>query len=450
MWEYLFFHFPIGETTFLCDVKRVPPATILSIDLETQKYLSKTYSNKFRKKDNLLDGKKALEYAYKVCKTHIPKYFSKSNINLCALTSGWDCRTNLSFCPTDIKVETYTYGKENCRDIKEAKQAAKKLNIPHHTISFEDEFIKSLKSLMFDTIYLSSGLEHLSRAILLYIYDKLTNHGQKYPIFISGILWDGEFRGHAGPAVISEDMASIFRTGDKKINEEYWRNIIGRDFRSFKQHIKEKINEIEMNYGNLQDPAALLSYEIYELAPKYYAGEMSIAKHFTNLRIPALDKHIIDLSFSIKFSTLSFSEYQLNYKRGSRDEKILQSYLIVTNGGNLQNIAIGGTSPRSIFINRLAGEVLKNKNLILEEIRNKILFKKHIKCEDWDTWINETYWDFVIDLIFSNDSRIHKYINVSESSKNEFKYNTDLLVKFLTIEILIRLIENKWLQFWKK
>ncbi|MFX0198609.1 MAG: hypothetical protein ACFFCW_21010 [Candidatus Hodarchaeota archaeon] len=99
-------------------------------------------------------------------------------------------------------------------------------------------------------------------------------------------------------------------------------------------------------YGKLSEPESYLSYMLYEVSPKYFAGELAIAKHFTTLRIPAWDKDIIALSYSMENSTLSFSQFLPHYKRGSTEEMILQAYLISKNGGILREISVYGVPPK--------------------------------------------------------------------------------------------------------
>jgi len=444
MWEYFFFHYPIGQTTFLENVKRMPPASVLEINIESGKYFTSEYANKFHKKKHILKGEEALEYAYTVFKNRIPKYFTGANNIACALTSGWDCRTNLSFCPNKNSLTTYTYGGSGCKDLIEASKTAQAMNINHKKILFDKRLEAKLQSLMFDTIYLSSGLEHITRATLLYVYKILTNNGKEHPLVISGIFWDGQFRGHAGPAVISPDMASMFSTGEKRINEEFWKECMGDHYASFKKHILKIIDNLEKEYGKLSEPESFLSYQIYELAPKYYAGELSIAKHFTTLRIPAWDTDILDLSYSIEHSTLSFSEYLSDHKRGSRDEMILQSYLITRNGGVLQDIAVGGVPPKTILKGENIYRFIRIKNLLPIVILNRVLRRKTAPLEDWKKWLDNNLKEIISQLIFSEKSQVKKYINPEYIDSLKTEPSHDYIAKLITVEIILKLLNNNW------
>ena len=445
MWEYLFFHYPIGQTTFIENVKRMPPASVLEIDIETGESNNTEYASKFHKKKDLLKGEKALEHAYEVFKDRIPKYFSGSDEIACALTSGWDCRTNLSFCPNPDSVLTYTYGSPGCGDLVEAPKTAKIMAIKHQKIIFDKKFEEKLTSLMFDTIYLSSGMEHITRATLLHVYKKLTDTSEKFPLIISGMFLDGQFRGHGGSALISLDMARMFSTGKKTINEDYWKKIMEDQYDAFKKHIMQVLDKIEKDYGKLSDPETFLSYQLYELAPKYYSGELSIAKHFTTLRVPAWDNDISDLSYSIEYSTLSFSEYQMNYKSKSRKEMILQSYLISKNGGPLTNIPVHGVPPKIVLKGDILYNIIRTKNLLPKVIKKKIQRQKSFPQEDWKKWITDNLKNDIAQLIYDDNSMINKYINPKHVISKRINTTDNLIAKFTTIEIILKLLNNKWI-----
>jgi len=451
--EYLFFYYPIGQTTFLENVKRMPPASILEINLNPGEYKISEYAPKFQKKEKLLKGKKSLEHAYSVCKDRIPKYFTGTDEIACALTSGWDSRTNLSFCPNLNSITSYTYGVPGCKDLIQASKTAKALNIKHQEIIFDKKFVEKLPTLMMETIYLSSGLERITRSSLLHIYKVLTDSSNKYPVILSGIFWDGQFRGHAGPAVISPDMIRLFSTGEKSINEEYWKEYLGNNYKSFKKHILKIIDNLEKNYGKLSLPESLLSYQIYELAPKHYAGELSVARHFTTVRVPAWDNDIVDLSYSIEHSALSYSEYQPHHKRGSREETLLQSYLLLKNGGALSEIPVGGVPPKIVQKGTFIYHLIRIKNLLPGAIKSRIFKIKFSPQEDWRNWLNTTHREFIDNLIFSEDSRVRKYIDNSFLEKIRETRDIDSVGKsaigmIATVEIILRLIENKWERYW--
>jgi asparagine synthetase B (glutamine-hydrolysing) len=440
LWEYLFFNFPVGQTTFFENVKRMPPASVLEIDIESGEYLFHEYAAKFRKKKHLLEGKEALEYAYSVFRNRMPKYFAGANEIVCALTAGWDGRTNLSFCPNINSVVAYTYGVPGCLDLVDASKTAQSLNIRHCKILFDRNFEAELPSLMFDTIYLSSGLERITRSSLLYAYRNLTASGKKFPLVISGISLDMQFRGHVHvPALTSWDMARIFYTGEKSIDENLWKECMGDYYEPFRRHISKKIDNLEKEYGKLSEPESHLSYILYEVSPKHFAGELAIAKHFTTVRIPAWDNDIIDLSYSIRNSTLSFSQFLPHYRRGSMEEMILQAYLISKNAGALREIPVYGVPPQLFSKGKSVYHLARIKNLGPKRIVNTFLRRTYSPLEDWSKWLACILKEAIGQLIFAENSRIKDYVNPKCINSFENKLSDPIIPKLVTAEIILRL-----------
>lgn len=439
LWEYLFFNFTIGQTSFFKDVNRMPPANVLEIDIDSGKFLFHEYATKFRKKECLLEGKKAFEHAYNIFKNNVPKYFTGANTVALSLTSGWDSRTNLSFCENPNLLTLYTYGVPGCVDLVEASKIAHNLNIKHFKILFDKNFENELPSLMFDTIYLSSAHERISRSSLLYVYKKLTRNAQRFPLVISGWNLDGLFRGHfAFPPQISSGMVEIFSTGEKKINESFWENCLGTCYEPFERHILKKIDYLEKEYGKLSESSSRLSYILYEVSPKYFAGELSIAKYFTTLRVPGWDNELIELAFSIKDGTLSFSPYSGNHKWGSFEEIVLQAYLISRNGGPLREIPVRGIPPRMVSYGKGICDLIRIKNLAPKKIINTLLRRPYPPLGDWNKWLGKVLKDEIDKLLFVTDSRISNYFTPEFVNSLSNQFCSDRISKLVTVELILR------------
>jgi len=444
LWEYLFFHYPIGQTTFFENVYRMPPASVLEVDLNSGDFLISEYASKFQRKRHLLKGEKALEFAYGVFKDRVPKYFSGSDDIVCPLTGGWDSRTNLVFCPDINSIKLFTYGIPESWDLVESSKTVKLMGGRHQKILFDKDFEDKLPSIIIDAIYLSSGLERVRRSAIFYVYKSLADSGSEYPVLIEGLDYDGLFRGHnTDPAVKSHDIIRMFSTGDKSFNEIHWMDLIGDNYESFKKHVLEKIDFIEKNYGMLSSPDTHLSFVFYESSAKYWAGLVNIAKYFSTLRVPAWDEDIMDLSCSIEYSTLLFSNVLGEYKRGCWEETVLQAYLFVNEGGPLKDIAIRGVSPETILKGKIIYNFIRLKNLIPNAIKMRIL-RRSYSPENWDRWLNEIHIDFIDYLIFSEDSRIKKYFEDHVFDKLKENRDIELISKFSTVEIILRLMENSW------
>jgi len=438
LWEYLFFSIPIGQTTFFKNVKRMPPASVLEIDIESGQYSFLEYAVKFRKKKQLLEGKEALEYAYNVFRSVMPKYFTGASDIAFSLTCGWDTRTNLSFCPNLDHSIAYTYGVPECSDLVEASKTAQALNIKHQKILFDKHFEEKLPSLMFETIRISSGLERITRSTLLHVYRNLTDSGTKHPVVISGIDFDELFRGHLGRSFLMPDLQRTFSAGEKGINEDFWEDVMGVSYDPFRRHILKQIDNLERKYGKLSEPESHLSYVLYESAPNYFSGETAIAKHFTTLRVPGWDNDIIDLSYSIEYSTLSFSEFLPHHKRGSMEEMILQAYLISKNNRTLRNIPVYGVPPKIFSKGKIAYNLVRIKNLGPKRIKNILLNKSDIPLEDWNKWLNGVLKSIINKLVFSEDSMVKEYVHPEYLNSLKNRLSDPIIPKLVTAEIILK------------
>jgi asparagine synthetase B (glutamine-hydrolysing) len=233
LWEYLYFNYPTGGTTFLRGVYRVPAASIVEFSEESRECTIREYAPKFARKDDLIDGREALELAAGIFSERVPKYYEGADEVACALTGGWDGRTLLALAPHG-DITAYTYGVPGCHDLEGGSRTARALGIKHLGIPFDHEFTTDLPHHMLETVYVSSGLQGVLRATLLYAYRKLTRLGHRFPLTISGLSMDMQFRGHAcAPALISHDTVRHFETGDMTVRRDFWRHIIENGYPAF-------------------------------------------------------------------------------------------------------------------------------------------------------------------------------------------------------------------------
>jgi len=448
LWEYLFFNFPIGDTTILESVKRMPPASIIEYNHNSGKYYKFEYAKVFERKDNLLGGNEALELSSEIFANRIPKYFEGASEVACALTNGWDGRIVLALAP-NCDITAYTYGMPNCGDIKGAKKTAEILNIKHRVITFNEEFIRDLPNYMLETVFLSSGLEKVLRATLLYIYGKLTDYGKIFPLTTSGIALGGIFRGHMlSPEIISFDLASMFKGNKTDIRKGFWSSVFKTDYSLFEEYIMQKLKYLQNIFGDFKAPDHHLSYLIYFVFPKHFCGEMKIASNFTTLRVPSWDSEVIDLSYSIKQSALSFSEYS-GHVRGGRDEVLLQSYLLSKLSPRFAKIPVQNTRPDVA----LRGDVSYQFYRIIKGLRNRISYivfpkTRTVSLDEWDVWINNTHKEFIDGLIFSKDSEVRKYFKSEYLEKLKKNRTLQNIGKLASSEIILRLVKNNWKRFW--
>ena len=448
LYEFMYFNYPVGQTTVIKNVLRIPRASVLKYNLNTGHHLIHEYSQPFKRADKLIEGKEAIQKARSVFEDRIPKYLPLNTKIGLSLTGGLDTRTVLAYIMElgKNKIETYTYGIPGCYDLRMASSIASNLGIKHHQISFDNASISKLKNLIYETVYLSGGLERATRSTLSYVYRTLTNNGNDFPIVLTGIAGDHLFRDHIKslgniPSLISTDMAATIQNGTPSINKTFFKRVFGRNIESFEECIRDCLGRMEKAYGPIGHPEPYMSFLIYEVSPKYFAGELGLASNYTTLRSPYWDDDIISLAYEISLGTLGFSE-SLSQK-DKYLEVVLQANLIKTNK-DLSRLLIGRVPLTAFSVNN---KLLYNLFRILWRSPNKIVHyiknNQAIPLENWQNWVKFPLGP-EIDQILSGDSLISGYIIPDFIDESKIMGNEHWLGKLVTAEILLRLIENGW------
>jgi hypothetical protein len=302
---------------------------------------------------------------------------------------------------------------------------------------------------MLETVYLSSSIEKILRASMLFIYGDLTGQGRRFPLTTSGIALSGTFRGHMlAPEIVSADMAGLMERGEGEFRKDFWSSVFSENFPAFRDHIEGRLRELKEAFGDFCSTEHHLSYLTYQVYPMHFCGEMKIANNFTTVRVPGWDSEIIDLAYSIKQSALSFSE-RSRTRRGGRDEVMLQSYILDKLSPHFAKIPVANTRPDVV----LKGNVWYKLYRIHKAVKNRtsyILFPKTrtSPLDEWGKWVNETHMHFIDSLIFSEDSRIREHIDVDYLRNLKQRRVLLDIGKLATAEIVLRLMENNWRRFW--
>jgi len=448
LYDSLYLQYPVSDKTFLNNVYRLPAASVLKFERHTSKLSIVKYRKDFQQAPRLKTGKEALAYAYEVFDAQLPKYPPTDREWAIGLTAGFDARTVLAFT-VESEPLTYTYGIPGCSDITIASDAAKQLGLRHKTIPFDDTMDELFKDLMLDVVYLSGGLENSSRAELLYSYRAVTENATRFPMVASGIGLDSIFRGHLGPALVSSALAEHFlgkpEAGTPRILDD-----IVLDKQAFYVNCEAAIEYLKSRYGPLTQSLTHLLYFIYEAAPKYFGGEVSIARNFTTLRIPALNPHILELAFSIDKSALSFSNFLPTHTRDSFSEKELQAFLLrKASGERMGSLPVYDVPPNISRYGENAANMMQ-KWASLKRMISRVIFdtgkppalQQNLKL--YQTVARER----VRELLYSSDTLVSEYIDIPEFNVLVSSKHKHLFKVLLTTETIMRLIENRWRRFW--
>ncbi len=445
LWELLFFNYPVGGTTYVENVFKMPPASILEFDLNTSRQKIISYAEPFKRTSNPLKGVEAITEADSVFERRVPEYFDVAERATVSITGGFDSRTILSYAPLE-RIDTYTYGIEGSGDLKEGVEIASQAGLNHHSIEFGKDFLEELPDLMEYTIYLSGGMERVVRSTLPYVYRELTANGTRYPVIITGISGDHLFRDHIMgtgniPSLITPDMMAVFHTGNVDLDNDLYRKMFGERYPDYTRYITTALEQLTSRYGDLNTPEAFLSYLIYEVTPHYFAGEAEIAKNFGTFRSPFWDADIIQLSYDIEYSTLGFSK-SLPFKDKYR-ECLLQASIMQKNK-SLSHIPINGiplrfySADNKLYYN-LGRMILRTPG----KIKSMLSKSAHTAPEDWRRWF-EIVLEEKINNLITEESFITEYLDWKFIEEIKRSKDTHWLGKILTAELVLRLFNRGW------
>ena len=240
---------------------------------------------------------------------------------------------------------------------------------------------------------------------------------------------------------LSAGMCHFYRTGKAQVKKNDFNKIFKNNWDDFEKHIKEIFIKIRELYGDPLRPEAAMLFDNYEINPKYFGGELSIASNYLTIRLPYLDMDILKFAFNSEFSNLGLSPYIHEKKYLSFKNYIFQSKIICSN-----------PPFRKTYINGMPITLYaKGDNLLFKLSRLFIrgfayLKGEHIahnRLEDWENWsksvlINE------FDELLNDDSLILDYVDKEIISSAKESNDIHLINKLVTTEILLGLIKNRW------
>jgi hypothetical protein len=445
-YQMMFFNWPLWETTFLKGVHTVPSGSLLVYDAGARSTSVIRYAQPFKKREPLLKDDQALETAHSVFLERVPRYFEGGcGPILLGLSGGWDSRVILSLCPKELlsRVVAYTYGIKGCDDIEVASEIARAIGLRHEIIYFDEGFVSQLPELMAEAVFYSSGQQSAVRAAHVQVLKTMSRRFKNHPINVTGVTLDHSFRGSAHvPEVFSHGVHRAFTEGKPAIDETFFREVFHDDYSDFAAQAVAGVEAIIQRYGDLRSSECHLNYLTYTASPNFFRGHMKIANHFSIYRPPSWDDDLLDLSYQVECSRLTFSPYvgPVDYCRQAR----LHTYLLRLNP-DLARLQMAGYP---LWVWWKGGLAHKLYRLLVNGPRTIISGRARcaVPLTDWKAWLNTSARDMVFDLLFSRGSLIRNYVSSGFLEKlKQMGFNEPHWIgKLITSEIILRQIKAGW------
>jgi len=446
LYEILYFNHPVLDTTFLRDVKRMPPASVLTWDPADGHTILDTYASPFFRPGRLVEGYEGLELAHEVFGRAAADCFGEHAHTAVALTAGFDSRAALAYAPPPGETDmlAYTYGIPGSNDLIEGAAVSGRLGVNHLPIPFDAYFEEKLTELIYDTVRLSDGCERILRATLPHVFATL--YDQDRTVAVSGVSGDHLFRDHLRgsgnvPSLISREMMHYIQGGDDGLDTALHKQAFGPRHEAFVSHIRERLRAIDERHGDIREPEGYLRYLVYESGPKYFGGEAALAGTRLTYRTPYWDARVVTMAFTVAQGTLGFSE-----RLPVKDRFLecgLQGHLIRCSP-HYAGAPVKGASP-SVYaqsnrlLYRLERSLRRGPGWLVGLGRNR----SRPPLEDWDGWTANILADEIQHLL-GPEARLSTFLQPQALNSAINSGDLQWKGKLVTAEILLRLIENGW------
>ncbi|MDJ0907453.1 MAG: asparagine synthase-related protein [Woeseiaceae bacterium] len=444
IYETLYFNHGIGATTPVRGADRLPPGTVIEVDLLSGETAQRAYRDRPRRLSRLVNGTEAVDEAISAFQETVPRYFPDDLPVTMGVSEGLDCRTVLAALPASriAGLHSFTFGRATSTEINETAEIAGQLGLLHAPVHLDQAFLEQLPQLARDTVFLSDGLQNINRSHLLYTYGQLRHESEPFSVIMTGVSGDHIFRDHIQgwgnvPHILSADAAAQHRNGRAPVDATFYRVMFGDSFQEFEQRIESCLDHVEGLYGGFQDPEAYLSYLMFEAGPRYFGGQAAIANTFSTFRTPYWDPDIIELGYRLQDATIGFSATLA--KKDPYGETAIQAAVIAAHEtvGQLPYKRL----PIEAYANRNKAAFQAYK--LLRRLRNIVERYTFVYSEDWPLWYRTTM-QAEVQRLLGDDSRLRNYVSSQFISRAVSDNDVHWLGKLVSTEHTLRFIENGW------
>ena len=438
LYRFLFFGYSPGSGTFLEGVKRVPPGTVLCFDAASGKTSLASYEERFAPADPPLRGGEAIDKALAAFRGVLPRMFGNDRRVQIAFSGGIDSRTVCAFVPKGTDHAAFTYGVPGCADHEEAALVADRMGIRHRQLFFDDDYLRTLPSLVLESMWLSGGLSRVDRGMLPAVYRFAAAERGSFPVVASGMALKTLFRGRIG-----EDggVGALFATGEAAFDDPAYEEILPEEeLPRFRDTVSACVDDLTKEHGRLSEPASYLSYAVYTLLPNRFSAHLEIGGHYAALRIPGFDRAIVELAYSVEQSTIHFSN---DLPRDPLDEYVLQASLVASHP-RLARIPLHGI-PLGAYVHRdkLRYHACRTVSRALRGLRSGLASPGAVDTENWQEW-SRTVLASQTRAILNRGCIVADYVRPRALETYVNENRSSWLSRLATAEVILQLMANGW------
>jgi hypothetical protein len=311
--QHYLFDFILDDETFIEGVNIVPPATIITLDIngiKTEKYWD-IFKEVIVEKP-IYSSRESSKLINSYLKEHIKNYIDSPENTSIALTGGYDSRTLTALLGKEaVKYSFFSYGYGQSWDMSIPKKIAKKLGLNFRSYLLDQDFEKNFDQNVTLSLSLSQGTALFTQANIPYIYQNFFK--TKTSIF-TGLFGSELIKFPSGRGLFvdepmfellfSKEPAKVIEKFLEGLPEEYSEKLKNKDLRN--NIINSILNHPVIN--NNYDPSQKFFYYLLIIgARKYFAKEIGMERPFIDNLHPFWDVNFIKLLIKTPYSWVHFS-----------------------------------------------------------------------------------------------------------------------------------------------
>ncbi|MCX9083027.1 MAG: asparagine synthase-related protein [Candidatus Methanoperedens sp.] len=437
--DFFSFGYILGNKTFFRGIELLPPASIMTYDsgrISIEQY----WDFDFQEEPEDLPEEYYIEKSSKLVLQAVERHMKGHHRIGVPLSGGLDSRTIVASIPKKYyPVDTFTFGKKDCEDVKYAKMISDKLGLPQHFYEFKPIDLVSYAE---KAVYLTDGMQNCIHAHRMQTYNEIREF---MDVALMGWIGDsamGDYL-HGDPSK-ARDKFELFKLIVRFLPVDFLRDLFNENYFI----VFQKNFDLSMNYILKIDEKAnirlsgnrLMYYNFKERQRRFISMGLVLARNSAEVRTPFSDYDFID--FILKIPP-KFKVGKHIYK------KMILSMFPDLADCPYQATGLPLNAPayrqKANYLNELMKKIINEYTLKI--FKSKLFFEKNRNFHDYDNWIrnNDELREYITGILleertinrqYFNKKNIRKILDLHISGKKDY---SELIGRLLTFELWNRL-----------
>lgn len=306
--ESALFNYPLGDRTYVRQVKVLLPGEIVRADV-TGVHRDLWWDVRRLFEQNLYSTHQALDIGSELFHEVVNDLASDVSKVRVSFTSGFDSRAIMAVLDKDrADILSYSFGTEGSLNLSIPKQICADNNMPFRSIYLDDEYDRVFEIYALKALRLSDGLATVERANYPYAFELLSEFS---PVVMTGLFGSELLRtfqnvGH----IVSENFVRINSAIDpiaefrRIINEPTFAHYFASGLlQQVREEVEADISSVLLlRFGHLPSAHRFYMFLLTEGLRKYFGAEVHMERPWAINRFPFLDDDFVAFTFRAPFA----------------------------------------------------------------------------------------------------------------------------------------------------